>query len=511
MSVIEKGDGKLGQELIDFNKSETTKEEKPTHSKRSVPFGVILIPLLLLGVLFFVSYSQYNDVSFVGQQKATKHRRSFTIHDVLNKKRVGGELTKEEIEFFVEGYVNGEIEDYQASALLMAICTEGMTIRETADLTNSMRVSGEIWDLSEIEGLKLDKHSTGGVGDKVSLILGPMVASCGGKLAKMSGRGLGHSGGTIDKMESIPGMRVNLSKDEFKKQVKEIGMSIIGQDKKIDPADKKIYALRDVTGTVESLPLIASSIMSKKLASGADCILLDVKYGSGAFMKTVDAAKELAQVMVDLGKAMNKNIKAEVTSMAQPLGNAVGNNLEIKEVIETLKGKGPKDITEICLHSGSIMLVQGKVFKTVPEARKALEENIKNGKALEKFKEFVKAQGGDVSYIEDPSKFPVSKNIIEIKSEQDGYIKKADALTIGKASVNLGGGRNNLEDVIDFSAGIVMNKKIGDQVKKGEVLCTLYTNKSEDEYQEVARSVQGAFEYSNTKVEPQKLVDQLIE
>lgn len=509
MNVIEKGDGKLGQELIDFNKSEINKVEKSNNSKRSIPFGVILIPILLLAILFFVSYSKYNEFSFSGQTK--KASSSISIHDVLNKKREGQELTKEEIEFFVEGYVNGEIKDYQASALLMAICTRGMTIRETADLTESMRVSGEIWDLSEISGLKLDKHSTGGVGDKVSLILGPMVASCGGKLAKMSGRGLGHSGGTIDKMESIPGMRINLSKEEFKKQVERVGMSIIGQDENIDPADKKIYALRDVTGTVISLPLIASSIMSKKLASGADCILLDVKYGSGAFMNTLEKAKELAQVMVDLGKAMNKNIKAEVTSMAQPLGNAVGNNLEIKEVIDTLKGKGPKDITEICLHSGSVLLVQGKVFNSVPEARKALEENIRNGKAFEKFKQFVEAQGGDVSYIDDPSKFPVSKNIIEIKSEKDGYIKKADALTIGKASVNLGGGRNNLEDVIDFSAGIVMNKKVGDQVKKGEVLCTLYTNKPEDVYQNVAKSVQSAFEYSDTKVEPEKLVNQIIE
>ena len=515
MRKIEKGDGRFGQELLDSNENELKQESKPlTSSKKSFPVSVVLIPLALLFILFFVVYFENNNISFAANKSSNKpdaSKETISIHDVLNKKRTGQELTTEEIQFFVKGYVNNEIKDYQASALLMAICTKGMTIRETTDLTEAMRVSGEIWDLSDIPGLKLDKHSTGGVGDKVSLILGPMVASLGGKLAKMSGKGLGHSGGTLDKMESIPGMRINLSKEEFKKQVKDIGIAIIGQDKEIDPADKKIYALRDVTGTVASLPLIASSIMSKKLASGADCILLDVKYGSGAFMSAVEDAKELAKVMVDLGKMMNKNIKAEVTSMEQPLGNAVGNNLEIKEVIDTLKGKGPKDITEICLHSGSIMLVQGKIFNDVKEARKKLEESIKNGKAFEKFKEFVKAQGGDVSYIDDPKKFPVAKNVIQIKSTKSGYIKKADALTIGKASVTLGGGRNKMDDVIDYSAGIIMSKKIGDEVKEGDVLCTLYTNKDESVYKEVAKHVQGAFDYSDSKVSPISLVNQIIE
>ena len=399
------------------------------------------------------------------------------IIQIISDKKDGKALTKEQIHFFIKEYVGKKIEDYQASALLMAITINGMNSEETANLTEEMRVSGDVWDLSDIPGLKVDKHSTGGVGDKVSLILGPMIASCGAKLAKMSGRGLGHTGGTLDKMESIPGMKVNMTKEQFKKQVKEIGIAIIGQDEHIDPADKKLYALRDVTGTVQSIPLIASSIMSKKLASGADCILLDVKCGKGAFMKTYEEAKKLATEMVNIGKNLKKDVKAEITDMNQPLGKAVGNNLEIKEVIETLKGNGPKDLVEICLSSGAILLQQAKIFTDRAEARKALEENIKNGKAFEKFKEFVKAQGGDVEYIDHPEKFPVSKNLIEIKSENDGYIKTIDALTIGLGSCHLGGGRMKLTDVIDMSAGIYLNKKVGDFVKKGELLCTLHTNK----------------------------------
>ena len=343
------------------------------------------------------------------------------IIEIICDKRDGKVLTKEQIHFFIKEYIDKKIEDYQASALLMAITINGMNSEETANLTEEMRVSGEVWDLSDIPGLKVDKHSTGGVGDKVSLVLGPMIASCGAKLAKMSGKGLGHTGGTLDKMESIPGMKINLTKEEFKKQVKEIGIAIIGQDKNIDPADKKLYGLRDVTGTVQSIPLIASSIMSKKLASGADCILLDVKCGKGAFMKTYEDAKKLATEMVNIGKHLNKDVKAEITDMNQPLGKAVGNSLEIKEVIETLKGNGPKDLVEICLKSGAILLQQAKIYNDRNEGRKALEENIKNGKAFEKFKEFVKAQGGDTDYIDHPEKFPVSKHLIEIKSENEGY------------------------------------------------------------------------------------------
>jgi len=385
----------------------------------------------------------------------------------------------------------------------MAITINGMTSEETAYLTEEMRVSGEVWDLSDIPGLKIDKHSTGGVGDKVSLILGPLVASCGAKMAKMSGRGLGHTGGTLDKMESIPGMRINLTKEEFKKQVKEIGVCIIGQSKDIDPADKKLYALRDVTGTVQSIPLIASSIMSKKLASGADCILLDVKCGKGAFMKTYEDAKILATEMVNIGKKLKKNVKAEITDMNQPLGKAVGNSLEIKEVIETLKGNGPKDLEDICLSSGAILLVQAELFKNTEDARKALVENIKNGKAFEKFKEFVKAQGGDVEYIDHPEKFPVSKNLIEIKSDDEGYIKTIDALAIGLGSCHLGGGREKITDVIDMSAGIILNKKVGDFVKKGELLCTLHTNK--DNVDHIIKSVKEAFIFQAEPIKESEL------
>jgi pyrimidine-nucleoside phosphorylase len=425
------------------------------------------------------------------------------IVDIITAKKDKKVLTKEQIHFFIKGYLDKTIEDYQASALLMAITINGMTSEETAYLTEEMRVSGEVWDLSDIPGLKIDKHSTGGVGDKVSLILGPMVASCGAKMAKMSGRGLGHTGGTLDKMESIPGMKINLTKEEFKKQVQEIGVCIIGQSKEIDPADKKLYSLRDVTGTVQSIPLIASSIMSKKLASGADCILLDVKCGKGAFMKTYEDAKILATEMVNIGKELKKNVKAEITDMNQPLGKAVGNNLEIKEVIETLKGNGPKDLEEICLSSGAILLTQAELFKNTEDAKKALIENIKNGKAFEKFKEFVKAQGGDIDYIDHPEKFPVSKNLIEIKSENEGYIKTIDALTIGLGSCHLGGGRLKMDDVIDMSAGIILNKKVGDHVKKGELLCTLHTNK--DNVDSIIKDVKEAFIFQDEPIKESEL------
>lgn len=421
-----------------------------------------------------------------------------TIEEIIEHKRDKKILSREEIRFFIKGYVANEIKDYQASALLMAIYLNGMNKQEIADLTEEMRVSGDVWDLSDIPGLKVDKHSTGGVGDKVSLILGPMIASCGAKLAKMSGRGLGHTGGTLDKMESIPGMNIYETEQQFKKQIKDIGMAIIGQNEHLDPADKKIYALRDVTGTVGSIPLIASSIMSKKLASGADCILLDVKYGSGAFMKTVEDAKKLAQTMVDIGKSLKKDVRAEVTDMEQPLGCAVGNNLEIKEVIETLHGNGPKDLTEICLSSGVLLLQMAKIYNNSEGARKALLENIKNGKAFEKFKEFVKAQGGDVSYIENPSKFKMAKNIVEVISKKSGFVKRINALAIGIGSMHLGGGREKMDDVIDMSAGIVLNKKIGDFVEENEVLCRLYTD--HDEYNEVYENVLNAFEIVDQKV-----------
>lgn len=414
------------------------------------------------------------------------------MESIIETKRDKGILTKDQIHYFITNYVSGKIPDYQASALLMAIYLNGMNKQEIADLTEEMRISGNVWDLSSINGPKVDKHSTGGVGDKVSLILGPMVAACGAKMAKMSGRGLGHTGGTLDKMESFPGLKINLSKEDFEKQVNEIGVAIIGQDKDLVPADKKIYALRDVTATVGSIPLIASSIMSKKLATGSDCILLDVKYGDGAFMKNMDSAKELAKTMVEIGKSLNKNVKAEITDMNQPLGKYVGNILEIKEVIETLKGNGPKDLNEICLNSGAIILEQAKICDR-NEARKRLEESLKNGKAFEKFKLLIKYQGGDISYVDHPEKFDVAKNLIEIKSKEEGYIKIIKAMTIGLASMKLGGGREQLDDIIDMTAGIVLNKKVGDHVNKDELLCTLHTNKSKDVYEEIVKFVEGAY------------------
>ena len=413
------------------------------------------------------------------------------MEEIIEHKRDGLKLTRDEIHFFIENYVNGSIPDYQASALLMAIYLKGMDAEETAILTLEMENSGEIWDLSDIPGLKIDKHSTGGVGDKVSLVLGPMVASCGGKLAKMSGRGLGHTGGTLDKLESIPGFDIYENIHEFKEQIRNVGMAIIGQSSDLDPADKKLYALRDVTATVSCIPLIASSIMSKKLASGSDCILLDVKYGCGAFMKTKEKAHELADLMIDIGKHLGKDVRAEVTDMDQPLGFAVGNNLEVKEAINTLKGHGPKDLFNLCVNSGSIMLTQAKLFKTTEESKEAILENVKNGKAFEKFVEFVKAQKGDTSYILNPDKFEMAKNIVPIYSDKEGIIKRIDALTIGKCAMKLGGGREVITDVIDMSAGIVLNKKIGDKVEKGELLCTLYTNKNE--YSEILNETKNAF------------------
>ena len=421
------------------------------------------------------------------------------MEDIIIAKRDKKTLSREEIHYFIKGYVEGSIPDYQVSALLMAIVLNNMNEQETSDLTEEMRTSGDIWDLSEIPGLKVDKHSTGGVGDKVTLILGPMIASCGAKLAKMSGRGLGHTGGTIDKMESIPGMKTILSKEDFVKQVNNIGIAVISQDDKLVPADKKLYALRDVTGTVQSIPLIASSIMSKKLATGTDCILLDVKYGDGAFMKTIESANELAKCMVKIGKSLNKDVRAEITDMNQPLGKAVGNILEIKECIETLHGRGPEDLNEICLSSGSILLEQAKLFKNRNEARKALEENIKNGKAYKKFREFVIAQGGDVEYCDHPEKFDVAKNLIQIYSKSTGYIKSIKALDIGLASMKLGGGREKLGDTIDMAAGIILNKKVGDKIEKDELLCTLHTNK--ENVDNIVKMVENAFKIVNEKVD----------
>ena len=412
--------------------------------------------------------------------------------DIIEKKRNGNVLTDKEISFFINGYINEEIPEYQVSALLMAIYFKGMNKEEIASLTNYMLHSGDVIDLSKINGIKVDKHSTGGVGDKTSLVLGPLVSSCGAKLAKMSGRGLGHTGGTLDKMESIPGMTIGIEGDRFIKQVNDIGMAIVGQTGQLVPADKKLYALRDVTATVESIPLIASSIMSKKLASGSDTILLDVKVGSGAFMKNLDSARELAKTMVEIGDSFNKDTRAMLTDMDQPLGLAVGNILEVIEAVNTLKGNGPKDFVELCMSAAKIMLVQAKITKNEEEAEKMLLEKINSGQAFEKLKEFIAAQGGDVSYIEDVSKFPKSKIIEPIYSNVEGYINKIDALGIGTYAMKLGAGREVLTDIIDYTAGIVLNKKIGDYVNKGEVLCYIHTNKSN--YKEIIEGLDNLFE-----------------
>ena len=411
--------------------------------------------------------------------------------DIITKKRDGGELTDQEITFFVNGYVEGKIPDYQVSALLMAIVFKGMTNREIVTLTDRMEHSGDVMDLSSIKGVKVDKHSTGGVGDKTTLALGPMVAACGAILAKMSGRGLGHTGGTLDKLESIPGMNVFVCDEQFRKQVSEIGCAVVGQTGQLVPADKKLYALRDVTGTVESMPLIASSVMSKKLASGSDCILLDVKFGNGAFMKNVEAAKELATVMCKIGNALGRDTRAVLTDMEQPLGFAVGNALEVKEAIATLHGHGPKDFTDLCLRSGAIMLEQAKIAKTEEEAMEMLKKVIADGSAFEKFRQMVIAQGGDVSYIDHPEKFPESKYVIEVKAPKDGYIKRIVALEIGESAMRLGAGRETFDDVIDMSAGIVLSKKVGDKVKKGDVLCTVHTNV--EDHAQILKDIEDAF------------------
>lgn len=414
--------------------------------------------------------------------------------DVISKKRDGFPLSQEEIRFFVDGYTANKIPDYQASALLMAIVFKGMNKQETAWLTDAMEHSGETIDLSSIHGLTVDKHSTGGVGDKTSLAVGPLVSACGAKLAKMSGRGLGHTGGTLDKMESVPGMRINLTEKEFIDQINKIGIAIIGQTAEIDPADKKMYALRDVTGTIESIPLIASSIMSKKLASGSKTILLDVKFGSGAFMKTFERAKELATTMVDIGDSLKRDTRAIITDMDEPLGLAVGNSLEVKEAIATLHGQGPKDFVQLVTEAGGIMLEQAKIVKDHLEGEKLIAEAIRSGKGFEKQKEFFAAQGGDVSYIEHPEKFPLASRQIPIFSEKSGYIHRIDSMAIGLGAMELGAGRATLEDVIDMAAGIVLNKKVGDHVQKGELLATLHTNKNGTD--EVAHSVHDAFEVS---------------
>ncbi|AUS12060.1 pyrimidine-nucleoside phosphorylase [Bacillus subtilis] len=397
--------------------------------------------------------------------------------DIIIKKQNGKELTTEEIQFFVNGYTDGSIPDYQASALAMAIFFQDMSDRERADLTMAMVNSGETIDLSAIEGIKVDKHSTGGVGDTTTLVLAPLVAALDVPVAKMSGRGLGHTGGTIDKLEAIDGFHVELTKDEFIKLVNRDKVAVIGQSGNLTPADKKLYALRDVTGTVNSIPLIASSIMSKKIAAGADAIVLDVKTGAGAFMKTEEDAAELAKAMVRIGNNVGRQTMAVISDMSQPLGFAIGNALEVKEAIDTLKGEGPEDLHELVLTLGSQMVVLAKKADTLDEARAKLEEVMKNGKALEKFKDFLKNQGGDSSIVDDPSKLPQAAYQIEVPAKEAGVVSEIVADEIGVAAMLLGAGRATKEAEIDLAVGIMLRKKVGDKVEKGEPLVTLYANR----------------------------------
>jgi len=396
--------------------------------------------------------------------------------DLIEKKRDGLELTSEEIQFIVENYTNGTIPDYQVSSLLMAIFFNGMTERERADLTMAMVHSGDVIDLHEIEGIKVDKHSTGGVGDTTTLVLGPLVAAVGVPVAKMSGRGLGHTGGTIDKLESVPGFTVEIAKEKFIQLVNDDKIAVIGQSGNLTPADKKLYALRDVTATVNSIPLIASSIMSKKIAAGADAIVLDVKTGAGAFMKTTEDAVELAQAMVNIGNNVGRNTMAVISDMSQPLGFAIGNALEVKEAIDTLQGNGPEDLTELCLALGSFMVMLAKKAATQEEARAMLEEVIANGEALKVFKTFLSAQGGDATVVDEPEKLPTAKYQIPLLAQTDGFVKELIADEIGTAAMLLGAGRATKDSIIDLAVGIMLHKKIGDSVKKGEPLLTIHSN-----------------------------------
>lgn len=428
--------------------------------------------------------------------------------DIIEKKRDGKELSTEEIQFFVKGYTEGTIPDYQAASLLMAIYFQDMTERERTDLTMAMVESGDTIDLSPIQGIKCDKHSTGGVGDKVTICLSPMVAACGVPVAKMSGRGLGHTGGTIDKLESIPGFKVELTSEQFIKQVNDIKMAVVSQSGNLTPADKKIYALRDVTGTVPSIPLIASSIMSKKVASGADAIVLDVKVGEGAFMKTVEEAEELAHAMVKIGNRVGRKTIAILSDMSQPLGYAVGNALEVKEAIDVLKGHGPEDVKELCLTLGSQMVLLSGKAQSIEEARKKLEEVLNNGKALETFKAFVASQGGDPSITEHPDLLPQAKYKVDVPAKEAGYIKKIIANEIGVAAMLLGAGRETKDSEIDLSVGIVLNKKVGDHVEKGESLATIHSNR--EDIEDIKKKIYSNINITNEIIETPSLIKGII-
>ena len=433
----------------------------------------------------------------------------FNMSDIIYKKREGGELSREEIQFFITDYVAGRIPDYQAAALLMAIFFRGLSRRETFELTDAMRYSGDTVDLSSIPGIKVDKHSTGGVGDKTTLIVAPLASACGVPIAKMSGRGLGFTGGTVDKMESIPGFRTSLEPEAFLAQVRKIGMAVIGQTAHITPADKKLYALRDVTATVDNFGLIASSIMSKKLAAGSDAIVLDVKVGDGAFMENEQDAETLANLMVDIGDDAGRRTVAAITEMGQPLGCAVGNSLEVIEAIETLKGKGPEDITELAERLAGIMVYLGGKAQTPEEGHAMAAEALASGKGLAQFRKFAQAQGGDPAVVDDYTLFPQAAHHLELLAETDGYVQKIAARTIGLASQHTGAGRATKEDQIDLAAGVYLHKKVGDAVKQGDVLATFYGNdpaKLENGRQEAAK----AFTIGTAQPERPQLIKKII-
>ena len=433
-----------------------------------------------------------------------------TMYDLILKKKRGYELTEEEIIYMINGYVKEEIPDYQMSAMMMAVCFQGMNAKETKDLTLAMAQSGDMLDLSAIRGIKVDKHSTGGVGDKTSLVLGPMVAALGIPVAKMSGRGLGHTGGTIDKLESISGFQTTLTEEQFIHQVNDIHIAIAGQTKDLAPADKKLYALRDVTGTVDEMSLIASSIMSKKLASGADAIVLDVKTGNGAFMKTLEDSRALAEEMVSIGTLAGRDVAAVISDMDQPLGYAVGNALEVKEAIETLKGNGPWDLTELALTLGSHMVMAAKKADTIKEARELLAATLKNGSAYDTFQKFITTQGGDLRQTENPELLPKASYIESISADTTGYVSGIKTEAIGRIFLLLGGGRETKESVIDPAVGIVLHKKKGDFVSKSDVLASIHANDPQ-KLKEAQRQLVKAYSYSESPTEKPCIIKEVIQ
>lgn len=431
------------------------------------------------------------------------------IIDLIDKKKNALELTKEEIDYFIREYTNGNIPDYQASALLMAMFINNMTDEETSNLTLSMAYSGKVLDLSDIEGIKVDKHSTGGVGDKVSLVIAPIVASCSIPVAKMSGRGLGFTGGTIDKLESIDGFNTSMTMDSFKEHVDKCGIVIAGQTDALAPADKKIYALRDVTGTVDNISLIASSIMSKKIASGADAILLDIKVGSGAFMKTIEDAEKLAHTMVNIGNKLNRKTVCILSNMDEPLGEGIGNIIEVKEAIETLKGNGPKDLVEVCLTISSIMVYLGGGADSIDDAREIVLDKINNGEAYNKFREWIGSQGGDLSIIDNIDNYKNSSCIDEFICEEEGYIESIDAQEIGKIAMLLGAGRETKDSIIDPSVGLIFKKKVSDSVRVGDPICYIHHN-NYGNIDEIKERLRRNIKISRNKITKGELIYKII-